>query len=133
MTHGTEKNEWVSKGRDNSISNVFVVVLFVLLSVVVVYAAYVITSSYAILIFGVLLSLLMLYAEIKQLYRPYRPKKHKEPDNKMMCNNGHIVPVYVNYDGGITKGHHNLDVTCGASVWPEKCPICGSSWLRPGK
>lgn len=128
--HGTEKNEGEAKGRDNLI-NMFVGALYVLIFVVFVYAIYMVTASYIMLVFSVLLSLLMLYA-IKQLSRP-RPKKHKELDNKMMCKNGHIVSVYVNYDGGISQGSNNLDVTCGASVWPNKCPICGASWRRPGK
>ena len=133
VIHETQKDDGATKGSDNSISNVFVIVVYVLFFVLVVYAAYMVTASYAILVMGVLLLLLMLYVETKQLYRPDSPKKHKAPDNKMMCKNGHIVSVYINYDGGITKGQHNLDVTCGASVWPKECPICGSSWLRPGK
>lgn len=133
IIHGTEKTEEKAKGKDNFISNVFVIALLVSFFLVWPLAIYLGVIGYLSLVFLGLIFLLLLYISINEFFRPSKPMKYKESDNQLTCKNGHTVSVYVNYDGGISQGTNNLDVTCGASVWPKKCPICGSSWLRPGK
>lgn len=133
MIHGTEKTEEKAKGRDNFILNVLTIALLVSFFLVWPLAIYLGVIQYLSLVFMGLIFLSLFYISIKAIFRS-KPVKYNESDNQLTCKNGHTVSVYVSYDGGLVKGGPlSNDVTCGASVWPKKCPICGESWLRPGK
>lgn len=133
MIHGTEKNEEKLKGKANLISNVITIALLVSFFLIWPLAIYLGFIQYLMLVFMGLIFLLLLYISIKEIFWPSKPMKYNESDDQLTCKNGHTVSVYVSYDGGISQGSIKNDVTCGASVWPKKCPICGASWLRPGK
>jgi hypothetical protein len=134
MIHGTDKAEEKAKGKDNFILNVLTIALLLSFFVVWALAIYLGVAQYLLLVFFVLFCLLLLFKSIKEFFWPSKPIKHKESDDKLTCNNGHTVSVYVHHEAYLPyESKYDRDITCGASVWPEKCPICGAHWLRYGK